>query len=139
MSPSHARTCGCCAPTAQPASPEPSGEKSVCYCPIDGLIDTISKKYAMQIVSVLGAEGPARFKLLEERFPGASTSTLSNRLEELVDAGLLERESFDEVPPHVEYHLTPAGRELQSRLEPLLEWVAEAGDSASPLSTSESS
>lgn len=84
----------------------------------------------MQIVSVVGVEQPVRFKHLEERFPDASTSTLANRLEELVDHGLLARESFDEVPPHVEYRLTPAGVELQRRLAPLLQWVAEAKPTA---------
>lgn len=140
MTASHAGTCGCCTPTTvQTPEPEPagSGEDAVCYCPIDGLIDTVSKKYAMQIVSVVGAREPVRFKDLEELFEGASTSTLSNRLEELVEVDVLERTSFDEVPPHVEYRLTAAGRELQTRLEPLLEWVAEADRSSERPSTSE--
>lgn len=133
MSSSHAGTCGCCAPSApEEPRPAPSATKEgVCYCPIDGLIDTISGKYAMQIVSVVGSEGSARFRDLEGVFSSASTSTLSNRLEELVDVGVLERVRYDEMPPHVEYRLTPAGEELQARLEPLLEWVAEADDGAS--------
>lgn len=142
MTASHAGTCGCCTPATVEApepEPTPSGDDAVCYCPIDGLIDTVSKKYAMQIVSVVGAREPVRFKDLEALFEGASTSTLSNRLEELVEVDVLERTSFDEVPPHVEYRLTTAGRELQARLEPLLEWVAEADRSSEPPSTSESS
>lgn len=131
MSASQAGTCGCCAPTSVEVPPEPTEQPAepeqepVCYCPIDGLIDTVSRKYAMQIVSVVGARGPLRFKDLEERFPSASTSTLSNRLEELSEAGLISRESFDEVPPHVEYELTAAGRELERRIEPLLAWASE--------------
>lgn len=142
MAASHAGTCGCCAPTTVEApEPEPtaSEDEAVCYCPIDGLIDTVSRKYAMQIVSVVGAREPVRFKDLEGLFEGASTSTLSNRLEELVEVGVLERTSFDEVPPHVEYRLTAAGRELQARLEPLLEWVAEADLPSERSSTSERS
>jgi DNA-binding HxlR family transcriptional regulator len=72
----------------------------------------------------LGAAGPTRYGEIEERLAAASTSTLSDRLDELASADLLERRSFDEVPPHVEYSLTPRGRELEERLQPLLEWAA---------------
>lgn len=130
MAGSHGDTCACCSPVP----PDPSGrpaedraDEAVCYCPIDGIIDAISKKYAMQIVGVVAATQPTRFKHLEEWFPSASTSTLSARLEELVEHGLLSRLSYDEVPPHVEYRLTSAGEELEERLEPLLEWAARAG------------
>jgi DNA-binding HxlR family transcriptional regulator len=101
--------------------------ETTCYCPLDGVINAISKKYAMQIVGLLGAAGPTRYGEIQDRLAASSTSTLSNRLEELVDAELIERRSFDEVPPHVEYSLTPRGRELEERLRPLLEWAATDG------------
>jgi len=100
---------------------------TTCYCPLDGVIDAISKKYAMQIVGLLGTAGPTRYSEIRERVAAASTSTLSNRLDALVDADLIERRSFDEVPPHVEYSLTPRGRELEERLQPLLEWATMDG------------
>lgn len=128
MVPSHAHTCGCGAPDlATTRAQATSAGSSTCYCPIDGVIETISRKYAMQIVSLVGDDQPVRFKDLEARLTEASTATLSNRLEELTDAGILRRESFDEVPPRVEYELTPAGRELQRRLQPLLEWASARG------------
>nr|WP_265112477.1 winged helix-turn-helix transcriptional regulator [Halosolutus halophilus] len=48
-------------------------------------------------------------------------------LDELTEKGLIERRSFDEIPPRVEYSLTPRGRELETRIQPLLEWAAEEG------------
>lgn len=96
-----------------------------CYCPLDGVIDVISKRYAMQVVALLGARGPTRYSDLEERLGVTSSSTLAGRLEELVDADLIERRSFDEVPPRVEYSLTGHGRELEERLQPLLEWASQ--------------
>ena len=119
------RGCACCgsADDAAPAAPaEPS-----CYCPIDGVIDVISKKYSLQIVGLLGATGPMRYSDLEERLGVNSSSMLANRLEELAGEGLIERRSFDEIPPRVEYSLTRRGRELESRIQPLLEWAAEDG------------
>ena len=95
-----------------------------CYCPLSGVVELLGRKYTMQIVCVVGAHEPARFGVIEDHVPTASTSTLSARLEALVDAGLLEREQHDEIPPRVEYSLTDDGRELQDRLEPLLEWAA---------------
>lgn len=95
-----------------------------CYCPVDGVIETISKKYALPIVGLLGANGPMRYGELEEVLAVTSSSLLSTRLEELAEEGLIERRSFDEIPPRVEYSLTPRGRELETRIQPLLEWAA---------------
>lgn len=95
-----------------------------CYCPVDGVIETIGKKYALQIIGLLGVNGPMRYSNLEEVLAVTSSSLLSTRLEELAEEGLIERRSFDEIPPRVEYSLTPRGRELESRIQPLLEWAA---------------
>lgn len=95
-----------------------------CYCPVDGVIETIGKKYALQIIGLLGTNGPMRYSNLEEVLAVTSSSLLSTRLEELAEEGLIERRSFDEIPPRVEYSLTPRGRELESRIQPLLEWAA---------------
>ncbi|PSQ11420.1 transcriptional regulator [Halobacteriales archaeon QS_7_68_65] len=121
-------SCECCSTDPATVSPGTTAEAATtCYCPLDGVIDAISKKYAMQIVGLLGTAGPTRYGEIRERVAAASTSTLSNRLDALVDADLIERRSFDEVPPHVEYSLTPRGRELEERLQPLLEWATMDG------------
>ena len=98
-----------------------------CYCPLTGVVDLLSRKYAMQTVCAVGAHGTLRFRDLEDHLSDASTSTLSTRLGELEAAGLLERTQYDEIPPRVEYELTAEGRELQRRLEPLLRWAATRG------------
>lgn len=118
------QSCACC---NSGESGMVEGVDPSCYCPVDGVINTISKKYTLQIVGLLGANGPMRYGDLEEVLGATSSSLLSNRLEELTDAGLIERRSFNEVPPRVEYSLTPRGRELESRIQPLLEWAAEEG------------
>lgn len=113
--------CDCCSTVDASTA---VADDHVCYCPVDGVIETISKKYALQIVGVLGANGPTRYGELEDLLGVTSASLLATRLEELTDAGLVERRSFDEVPPRVEYSLTPRGRELETRIQPLLEWAA---------------
>ncbi|MDB9234625.1 helix-turn-helix domain-containing protein [Halorubrum ezzemoulense] len=94
-----------------------------CYCPLTGVIDTLSRKYAMQLVSIIGAHDSLRFAEIEDHLPTASTSTISKRLDEFEEAGLVSRTQYNEIPPRVEYTLTDEGDEIRSRLEPLLEWA----------------
>lgn len=96
-----------------------------CYCHLDGLMDLLSRRYAMQLICVVGAIGPARYGEIESAFEDVSSSTLSSRLDELVAAGYLAREQYAEIPPRVEYDLTDDGDELCRRLQPLLEWAAD--------------
>lgn len=100
-----------------------------CYCPLTGIIDTLSRKYAMQLISIIGAHESMRFAEIEEHLPDASTSTISRRLSEFEEAGIVTRTQYDEIPPRVEYALTAEGREVRDRLEPLLEWATTRSDS----------
>ena len=88
-------------------------------------MDLLSRRYAMQLICVVGAIGPARYGEVEATFDDVSSSTLSTRLDELVEAGVLARERYAEIPPRVEYELTDVGEQLCRHLEPLLEWAEE--------------
>jgi DNA-binding HxlR family transcriptional regulator len=63
------------------------------------------------------AEGRARFCELERSLQGISPRTLSLRLRALEEEGILERQTFPEVPPRVEYALTEKGRALVPIIE----------------------
>lgn len=105
-------------------TPEPTCDvDGTCYCPLTGVIDVLGRKYAMQLISIVGAHGTLRFAEIESHLPSASSSTVSRRLDEFEAAGLLSRTQYDEIPPRVEYTLTEDGREVSERLEPLLEWA----------------
>lgn len=95
-----------------------------CHCQLDAVIDTVGKKYTLRIITVLGADGPLRYGDLKARLDAPSDATLSDRLSQLADDGVIVRHSYDEIPPRVEYSLTATGREFEARLQPLLEWVA---------------
>lgn len=117
--------------------PDPE-ENPTCFCPVTGVLETLANKYAMQVVCAVGAFGEARFSELQDAIPDASTSTLSARLDELEAEGIVTRHQYDEVPPRVEYTLTDDGRELCTRLLPLLAWVGDreglaVGDEAAAL------
>ena len=99
-----------------------------CLCPLGGVMDLLARKHAMQVVCVVAALQPVRYGEIEDAFEEVSSSTLSARLDELVEAGLLVRERYAEIPPRVEYSLTADGEELSELLEPLLEWVEGRND-----------
>ncbi|WP_435065135.1 winged helix-turn-helix transcriptional regulator [Halobaculum sp. EA56] len=72
------------------------------------LLDLLGKTHTMAVLSAFAfAEGPLRFSDIEADLDIAP-NTLSTRLRELTEAGLLDREAYDEVPPRVEY--TPTGK-----------------------------
>ena len=110
-----------------PTTNEESLADARCYCRLGGTIDLLSRKYAVQLICGIGVLEPARYGEIEAAFGDVSSSTLSARLEELTEAGLLDREQYDEIPPRVEYRLTEDGAELRALLEPLLEWVESRG------------
>lgn len=107
------------------SSPAPTCEvDGTCYCPLTGVIEALSQKYAMQLVSIIGAHDSLRFGEIKDHLSSASTSTLSKRLDEFEEAGLISRTQYDEIPPRVEYSLTRDGDEVRTRLKPLLEWAS---------------
>jgi DNA-binding HxlR family transcriptional regulator len=92
--------------------------------PPKGLIVVISKKWALLIINAIGNCEHPRFKRLMDVLAGIGPKTLSDTLKELEAEGLIERESFAEIPPRVEYSLTEAGIDLIETIVPLLRWTA---------------
>jgi DNA-binding HxlR family transcriptional regulator len=96
----------------------------VCYCPLEGVIDVIGKKWALLIINAIGNYGSLRFNRLLEELNGISPKTLADTLKQLQNERLLKRESFAEIPPRVEYSLTQDGQGLREAVVPILKWAA---------------
>ena len=77
-------------------------------CPFCRTADIVCGKWTLLLVREL-AEGQTRFCELERALEGISPRTLSLRLRALEDEGVVERRTFAEVPPRVEYALTEKG------------------------------
>lgn len=92
------------------------------YRTIDGLITMVGRTHSVGVIVQVGRDGPIRYSDVKDRLVITTDSAFSSRLEELQEAGLVERHSYDEVPPRVEYSLTPPGHELAERLRPIREW-----------------
>lgn len=97
--------------------------EAVCYCPLEGVIDVISKKWALLIINAIGNYGSLRFNRLMEELHGISPKTLADTLKQLQNEQLLKRKSFAEIPPRVEYSLTEDGQGLREAVVPILKWA----------------
>jgi DNA-binding HxlR family transcriptional regulator len=86
--------------------------------------DLITKRATLEILFPLCCTTePVRHKQFKKSLTGISSKTLSTRLSELVSEGILERQTFAEVPPRVEYRLTSKGQELIESITDLLNWM----------------
>jgi DNA-binding HxlR family transcriptional regulator len=93
-------------------------------CPVCRTADIVCGKWTLLVIRDL-AEGTARFCELERSLEGISPRTLSLRLRALEEEGVLERTTFPEVPPRVEYALTPKGRALVPIIDSMREYGTE--------------
>lgn len=94
------------------------------------VLENISGKWAFWILHALGEAGqPMRFARLLEAAEGISQKVLTRTLRLLEGDGFLTRTVFAEVPPRVEYELTDLGKDVLSKIEPLLAWVVTEVDS----------
>ncbi|KQL46273.1 winged helix-turn-helix transcriptional regulator [Brevibacillus choshinensis] len=82
-------------------------------CPIAKTLDVIGTKWTFLIIRDLLIEGTMRFSDLLKSMDGISPKTLSLRLKELEEHGIVDRKVYPEVPPRVEYTLTERGRQLE--------------------------
>ena len=99
-------------------------------CPVCATAEVVCGKWTLLVIRDL-AEGRSRFCELERSLQGISPRTLSLRLRALEEEGIVERQTFPEVPPRVEYALTEKGMALVPLIEDMraygLQWLLGAG------------
>ena len=104
-------------------------------CPVCATAEIVCGKWTILIIRDLAA-GRSRFCELERSLTGISPRTLSLRLRALEEEGIVERRTYPEVPPRVEYELTDKGRALLPLIEDMRrygrEWLGAMGGSPAP-------
>jgi DNA-binding HxlR family transcriptional regulator len=91
-------------------------------CPTRTVLDHVMSKWGVLVLMAL-SEGTRRWGVLRREVDGISEKMLASTLRTLEADGLVHRESYPEVPPRVEYALTDLGRDMMSRMLPLMEWI----------------
>lgn len=90
-------------------------------CGVARFLELLEGPWATLIVREL-LRGPLRFSELRQSLPGISPHTLTRRLRRFEEYGVVTRQVYAEVPPRVEYELTPLGWRLKPVLESMAEW-----------------
>ncbi|MBC8049412.1 MAG: helix-turn-helix transcriptional regulator [Chitinophagales bacterium] len=90
-------------------------------CPMEATLDMIGGKWKAVILYHL-LDGTLRFSELRRRLNKITQRMLTKQLRELEDAGLVARKVYAEVPPRVEYSLTPLGASMEPVIEVLFSW-----------------
>lgn len=91
-------------------------------CPSAETIRLISNKWSVEILFALAEPHAVRFRELQRMLGRVTQKELTRHLRRLEQHGLVSRTAFAEVPPRVEYELTPKARELLTPLESLGRW-----------------
>jgi DNA-binding HxlR family transcriptional regulator len=100
--------------------PEKLDEASI-LCPFGKSLYFFGKPHTLQILYGLSLQSPLRFTQIQ-RGLGVAPKELATRLRELVRLGVVQRTSFNEIPPRVEYRLTQKGKDLQRTFDEMHTW-----------------
>lgn len=95
-------------------------------CPVERALGVLDGKWTVLVIREL-MSGTRRFTELRRSLAGVSPKTLTDRLRALEQRGLVERRSFAEIPPRVEYSLTADGRTLEPVIAALGAWGSRLG------------
>ncbi|MBQ9217055.1 MAG: helix-turn-helix transcriptional regulator [Muribaculaceae bacterium] len=97
----------------------------IAHCPIRNVLSHISGKWPILILCILSENKRTRFNAISKALPDISSKVLSNTLKSLEADGLVERHSYAEIPPRVEYALTELGKSLMPILGELIGWALQ--------------
>jgi len=104
----------------------------ISHCPVRNVISNFSGKWAMLILCVLSENEATRFNAIGKAIPDISPKVLTETLKNLEKSRLIRRKLYAEVPPRVEYSLTPLGESLMPHLKSLIGWAIEHFDNFNP-------
>ncbi len=103
---------------------EPEGQvKTDATCTVVDVWELLGRRWSLHILKNLKTKEVIRFNELKRSLPGISSTVLSERLLELEREGLVTKKIYPEVPPRVEYSITPQARELEVIIKDLARWA----------------
>ena len=98
------------------------GDLFATQCPSREVLKHVTSRWGVLVLVAL-MEGTHRFSDLRRKIGGVSEKMLAQTLQYLEKDGFIDRVSHPVVPPHVEYSLTPLGREVSCQVGALAEWI----------------
>jgi DNA-binding HxlR family transcriptional regulator len=117
-------------PVRQRSSPRPVAPRS--RCPVACTLDILGDRWSLLVVRDL-MRGKRRFAEFVASPEGIPTNILTERLQRLIDAGVIRAERYSEHPPRLQYALTEKGEDLRPVMRAMVEWgVRHAGGRVPP-------
>ena len=81
-------------------------------CPLEYGLTIFGGKWKSRIICVLSARGKLRYSEIRKEMYNIADAVLASTLKDLIEDGIIDRKSYDEIPPKVEYSLTEKGRSV---------------------------
>ena len=91
-------------------------------CPLEYGLTIFGGKWKSRIICVLSAREKLRYSELRREMGNITDAVLASTLKGLIANGIVERRSYDEIPPRVEYSLTELGKSLKPILDSMWAW-----------------
>lgn len=101
------------------------GDVFAADCPSREVMRHMTSRWGVIVLMALRREDRLRFSALRRRIQGVSERMLAQTLQALEADGIVARHALPVVPPHVEYTLTPLGREAAERLRLFVDWLED--------------
>ena len=101
---------------------QPKMEKDI-RSPLEYGMKIFGGKWKTRIICVLNDKQPLRFNELKRELINITDTVLNSTLKELISFGIIERHSYNEQPPRVDYRLTPKGETVIPVLASIAEWA----------------
>ena len=98
------------------------GDLMAANCPSREVLRHMTSRWGVLVLIAL-SQGTKRFSALRREIGGVSERMLAQTLQWLEQDGLVDRRAYSVVPPHVEYSLTPLGREAEEKVRALADWI----------------
>jgi DNA-binding HxlR family transcriptional regulator len=99
------------------------GELLSADCPSREVLKHVTSRWGVLVLMVLLDQNTCRFSDLRRKVDGVSEKMLAQTLQWLAADGFVLRTSYDVVPPHVDYRLTPLGEEVARQVSALADWI----------------
>lgn len=92
-------------------------------CPLEYGLEIFGGKWKSRIICVLAAKKTLRYGEIKKEMCNITDAVLASTLKELLADGIIIREQFNEIPPHVEYCLTDKGNSVVPILQSICQWA----------------
>lgn len=91
-------------------------------CPLEYGLSVFGGKWKSRIICVLSANEKLRYSEIRKEMYNITDAVLASTLKDLISDGIVERKSYDEIPPRVEYSLTDKGKSVVPILQSICRW-----------------